>query len=92
MTADGRGDADMVSRLEDTLERLLRAGARHVVVDVHRLTGDDSGILELLAATCHRIWSLGGSMEVVGLRDRLVFRPEVAAFPKLFGRLDGEGV
>ena len=60
---------------------------RHVVLDLHRLTGDDTGVLELLAATWHRLGREGGHMEIHGLRHRLVTRPEVADFPEIFGGL-----
>lgn len=89
LTVDGTGDGEVVGRLDSVLERLLLAGASHLVVDLHRLTGDDTDVLELLAATCHRIWARDGVLEIRGLRDRLVSRPEVSAFPEVFGDLPG---
>ena len=87
VTVDGSADDDLVVRLDSVLDRLLDAQACHLIVDVHRLTGDDTDVLELLAATCHRLWARRGTMEVNGMRDRLISQPEVRAFPELFGDL-----
>lgn len=92
LTIDGAGgDPELVSRLDSVLDKLLDAGASHVVVDLHRLTGEDHAVLELLAATCHRLWDRGGVLEVHGLRDRLLSRPEVSSFPEVFGELQHQG-
>jgi anti-anti-sigma regulatory factor len=88
LTVDGPGDApDLAIRLDAVLDRLAVAGVRHLVLDLHRLTGDDTGVLELLAATWHRLGRRGGRLEIHGLRHRLVTRPEVTAFPEIFGGL-----
>lgn len=87
VTLDGSVAVDVLERLDRVLERLLHAGATHLIVDLHRLTGDDRAVLELLAATCHRLWARRGTMTVHGLRDRLISRPEVNAFPEVFGNV-----
>lgn len=87
LTIDGGGEGDVVDRLDKVLDRLLHADVRHLVVSVHRLTGDDTAVLELLAATCHRMWARRGTMEINGLRHRLVTQPEVDAFPEVFGEV-----
>jgi anti-anti-sigma regulatory factor len=87
LTIDGVSDGDLIRRLDDALERLLQAGVRHLAVNLYRLTGDDTDVLELLAATCHRLWAKRGVMEIRGLRHRLITNPEVTAFPEVFGTL-----
>jgi hypothetical protein len=67
---DADADADLVVRLDGILSQLLQAGAAHLVVHLDRLTGDDTGIVDLLARTCQRLWLRRGVMETVGLRDR----------------------
>ena len=66
---DADADPDLAVRLEVALGRLLHAGASHLVVHLDRLTGDDVAIVDLLAATCQRLWLRRGVMEVVGMRE-----------------------
>lgn len=93
LTVDGHGgDPALILGLDAVLEGLLHAGAAHLVIDLHRLTGEDAAVLELLAATCHRLWRRQGKLEVHGLRDRLATRPEVLAFPEVFGVVSRTGL
>ena len=87
----GAADPDLVARLDTELQDVLSAGATHVVVDLHRLAGNDTAILELLAATCHQLWRIQGVMEVAGVRDRLATSPEVGSFPEVFGDVTTPG-
>ena len=88
LTVQGRSGEELSRRLDGALERLLHADLHHLVVDLHRLTGNDAEVLELLAATCHRVWARNGVMEIRGLQHRLVSRPEVRAFPEVFGTIE----
>jgi anti-anti-sigma regulatory factor len=87
VTLDGAVVADVLERLDRAIERLLHAGAIHMIIDLHRLTGDDRAVLELLAAACRQLWARRGTMSIHGLRDRLISRPEVSAFPEVFGNV-----
>jgi anti-anti-sigma regulatory factor len=66
-----RGEArgDLAARLDRTLDRLLQAGATHMIVHLERLTGDDAAVLDILATTGRTLWLRMGIMETVGLRD-----------------------
>lgn len=87
VTVDGRADADAADRLERVLDGLLDAYVCHLTVDLSRVRGDDVELVELLAATCYRLWWRGGCLHVFGLGRRLVSRPEVEAFPEVFGEV-----
>lgn len=86
---DGRADHDALERLERVLDLLVVARASHVCVDLTRLDGPDTPVLELLAALCHRLWRRRGRLHIIGLQRRLCSSPEVAAFPEVFGDLTG---
>ncbi|GLZ48938.1 hypothetical protein Acsp06_51230 [Actinomycetospora sp. NBRC 106375] len=86
VTVDGHADADAVERLDRALDLIMRAHGRHITVDLTRLEGRDADVLEVLAATWHRLSRAGGRLHVVGLRRRLITDPEVSAFPEVFGR------
>jgi anti-anti-sigma regulatory factor len=85
LSVQGSGDDDLSERLDRELQRVLNAGALHVVVNLHRLSGNDRAVLELLAATCHRLWRVRGVMEINGVRDRLATSVEVRTLPEVFG-------
>ncbi|WP_133827714.1 hypothetical protein [Actinomycetospora succinea] len=86
VTVDGHADGDAVERLDRALNLIMRAHGLHITVDLTRLQGRDVDVLEVLAATWHRLSHAGGRLHVVGLRRRLVTDPEVSAFPEVFGR------
>ncbi|MFC5142449.1 hypothetical protein ACFPK1_29780 [Actinomycetospora rhizophila] len=75
----------LMDSLERAVDDLIRAGGRHLSVDLTRLRGSDAPVLELLAALSHRFRWAGGCLHVEGLGRRLVSAPEVSSFPELFG-------
>lgn len=77
----------LVESLERAVDDLIRAGGRHLRVDLTRLQGRDVPVLELLAALSHRLRWAGGCLHVDGLGRRLVTAPEVSSFPELFGEV-----
>jgi anti-anti-sigma regulatory factor len=88
VTVHGDPDDWAVERLDHVLQTLVDGGAETLTVDIARVDGADSRLLEPMARACRQLWRRRGSMHLVGLRDRLASRPEVAAFPELFGTLD----
>jgi anti-anti-sigma regulatory factor len=91
LSVQGTAGDDLLEALDHELQHVLAAGATHLVVSLHGLGGTDAEILELLAATCHRLWRVEGIMEIVGIRDRLVSSPEVVTLPEVFGDLTDVG-
>ncbi len=77
--------APVVEALERAAEDIIRAGGRHVTVDLARLQGRDVPVLVLLAALSHRLRRERGCLHADGLDSRLASEPEVASFPELFG-------
>jgi anti-anti-sigma regulatory factor len=76
---------ELVEALERAVDDLFRGGGRHLTIDLTRLQGSDVPVLELLAALSHRLRRADGCLHTEGLDRRLVSRPEVSAFPELFG-------
>jgi hypothetical protein len=77
----------LVDSLERVVDDLIRAGGRHLSVDLTRMQGHDSPVLELLAALSHRPRWAGDCVHIDALERRLVPAPEVSSFPELFGEV-----
>lgn len=67
----GRLDAAVVDRLDRFLDLVLRTDGTTLTVDLSRLEGPDTPVLEALTIACRRLWLRRGSMHVVGLGNRL---------------------
>jgi anti-sigma B factor antagonist len=69
-----RGEIDLagVDELREALHQLIVSGARHLVLDLGRVTYIDSTGLGVLVGACRRAQSHDGSLAVVGARPRLL--------------------
>ncbi len=69
IAVSGPRDDDLASRLRRAVEKALRAGACHLVVDTRGTSGADTGFDDVLAWAGRRLWARQGS---------LVLRPSTA--------------
>ena len=68
----GGVDAEVLGRVENLLDLVLRAAGTDLVVDLSGIDGPDDALLDVLAEACRRLWLRRGSMRLVGLGDRLL--------------------
>ena len=84
ITVGGEADLFNVPLLENRLEDLVRADARHVVVDLSASPFVDSSILGALVAHAKRLRADGGELVIVSDDPRVIRAFVVTGLDKLF--------
>lgn len=84
VTVSGPADARAIQRLAAHLGGLLNAGARHLVVDLSRVTHIDDQLLDLMRKVEARAVALNGVFELMGLAPNVLYAMDDGPVAEVF--------